>query len=572
MKTTLYILMAIVFITNKQLQAQTSNFKWVKNIGDTAQILVKSIVTDTDGNVYTAGTFTGVVDFNPDAGINSLTSLTNSSAFISKLDSNGNFIWVKKIGGSFITTLNGMAISSAGDLYLTGSFYGTTDFNPSIIATNNVTSVGGADIYILKLSSAGAFVWVRAIGDNGNDVGTSIKMSDANEIYVTGDFEQTVDFNFGAGTTNMTAILDDAFVLKVDASGNFMWAKKLGGSGYEEPIALSVDHAGNVYTIGSFDANIDLNPSASLTANFTSNGQTDIYISKLDASGNFAWGKRIGNSADNFATGIANDSLGNAYITGYFEDTLDFNPSLPFNNDLIADFIDVYVLKLSAASGAFVWVKQIGGGNFDRAYAISIDQDNNSYITGQFRSSCDFDPSTAVFNVSTTGNGRDLFVLKLSDAGNFIWVKATGGSGGTVLPSSMAIHNTDEVLVTGLFEGTVDFNDPDSVNLTATLANRDVFIYKLIQNSVSNQINEVSTSLEINVFPNPASGQLNIEFYQDQINTQIKLVDVFGKTIQEQICTGTSKILDVAMLSSGIYYLQVISNAKIKGTQKIIIE
>jgi hypothetical protein len=562
------IVLLVSMLSFFSIQAQTPNFQWARAIGDTAFDYAKSITTDDSGNVYTVGTFQGIVDFNPGLAVSNLTSLTIPSAFISKLDANGNFKWAKKIGGTSNTYGEGIAISNLGDIYITGYFYGTTDFNPSLFFTNNISCSGGSDAYILKLSSSGVFVWVKTIGDIGNDVGRKVKVNNTGDVYITGKFEQTVDFNPGASIITMTATNKDAFILKLDASGNFGWSKKLGGSGNENPIDLSIDHLGNVFSVGNFDGNIDLDPSTAANLIISTNGLEDIYISKLDASGNFVWGRRIGNADDNIAAAIANDTLGNPYITGYFEDTLDFNPNNLAITNLIANFTDVYILKLNASNGLLNWVKQIGGGNFDRAYGIAVDQTNNCYITGQFKSSCDFDPGPGTFNLNTTGNGKDLFVVKLNDAGNFIWVKATGGNG-VVNSTGIVVSNTNEVLVAGYFEGTVDFDDPNAVNFSSA-GLRDVFIYKLNQNSVSSFITNTKAQ-SFSIFPNPTSSQLTIVFDAAQNNTQLKLIDVFGKTIQVQTFTGTSKSIDVTMLNSGIYYLQVMTTEKM-STQKIMIE
>jgi hypothetical protein len=562
------IVLLVSMLSFFSIQAQTPNFQWARAIGDTAFDYAKSITIDDSGNVYTVGTFQGIVDFNPGLAVSNLTSLTVPSAFISKLDANGNFKWAKKIGGTSNTYGEGIAISNLGDIYITGYFYGTTDFNPSLFFTNNISCSGGSDAYILKLSSSGVFVWVKTIGDIGNDVGRKVKVNNTGDVYITGKFEQTVDFNPGASIITMTATNKDAFILKLDASGNFGWSKKLGGTGIENAIDMSIDHLGNVYSIGSFDGNIDLDPSTAANLIYTTSGLQDIYISKLDASGNFVWGRKIGNAANNFATAIANDTSGNPYITGYFEDTLDFNPNNLAITNLIADFTDAYILKLNPVNGYLIWVKQIGGSNFDEAHSITIDQNNNSYITGQFKSNCDFDPNAGVFTLNTTGNGRDLFVLKLSDAGNFIWVKATGGNG-VVNSTGIVVSNTNEVLVAGYFEGTVDFDDPNAVNFSST-GLRDIFIYKLNQNSVSG-FSTNTKAQSFSIFPNPTSTQLHIVFDQEQNNTKIKLIDVFGKTIQVQTFTGTSKSIDVTMLNSGIYYLQVMTTEKIR-TQKIIVK
>jgi Beta-propeller repeat len=138
------------------------------------------------------------------------------------------------------------------------------------------------------------FSWAKSIGGTGGDTGNSIAVDALGNVYTTGIFINTVDFDPGAGVFNLTSVGgSNIFVSKLDASGNFVWAKSTGsGNGISNSIA--VDASGSVYTTGSFNGTVDFDPGVGVF-NLTSAGSdADIFVSKLDASGNFVWAKSVG--------------------------------------------------------------------------------------------------------------------------------------------------------------------------------------------------------------------------------------------------------------------------------------
>src|ERR1035437_9575750 len=136
-------------------------------------------------------------------------------------------------------------------------------------------------------SNAQNFLWAKSMGGTGNDIGYSIALDASGNVYTTGYFYGTVDFDPGAGTFNLTSAGNYAlFISKLDASGNFVWAKQIGGtSSGALGQFISLDASGNIYTTGCFFGTVDFDPGAG-TSNLTSSSTNDIFVSKLDASGN----------------------------------------------------------------------------------------------------------------------------------------------------------------------------------------------------------------------------------------------------------------------------------------------
>jgi hypothetical protein len=143
------------------------------------------------------------------------------------------------------------------------------------------------------------------------------------DVYTTGIFQDTIDFNPGTGVANLSAVgEEDVFILKLDANGNFLWAKSFGGIEMDQGYSIAIDAEGNVYTTGYFIDTVDFDPGTGVT-NLSAVGGKDIFILKLDPNGNFVWAKSFGGIE---GIGIAIDGMGNVITTGYFSDTVDFDP------------------------------------------------------------------------------------------------------------------------------------------------------------------------------------------------------------------------------------------------------
>jgi len=253
--------------------------------------------------------------------------------------------------------------------------------------------------------------------------------TDANgNVYSVGIFGGTLDMDPGPGIFNFTATSTDVYISKLDAAGNFVWAKQIAGSFGTLTRSLSLDKDLNIYITGTFQATVDFDPGPGVF-NLTANGTADIFILKLTTNGDLLWVKQIGGpSVDAESNSSVTDSFGNIYFTGDYRGALDFDPG-PGNFTLTSTagtFKDAYICKLDAA-GNFAWAGSIGAGQQDFALGISADKLDNIYVTGFFRTTVDFDPGPAVFNMVSNGLD-DMFILKLNSSGNFVWARSIGGT------------------------------------------------------------------------------------------------------------------------------------------------
>jgi hypothetical protein len=321
------------------------DFVWAKSMGGWSWDYGYSIAVDSNGNVYTTGYFQQDVDFDPGTDTYILSETGMPDIFVSKLDSSGNFVWAKSMGGpSSLDYGNVITIDASGNVYTTGIFQGTVDFDPGV-SVANLASAGDRDIFVSKLDSSGNYVWAKSMGGTASDSGINIAIDSGGNVYTTGRFQGTADFDPGAGLSNLTSTGgSDIFVSKLDSSGNFIWAKGMGGTAYDSGYSIVVDSGGNVYTTGEYDGTADFDPGTGI-ATLACSGLSDIFISKLDSSGNFVWIRRMGGSGSDWANDIALDSSDNMYTTGYFEGTADFNPSAGMTNLTSAGLGDIFVSK-----------------------------------------------------------------------------------------------------------------------------------------------------------------------------------------------------------------------------------
>jgi hypothetical protein len=390
----------------------SGNLVWVKKIGGATGDYGKSIALDTAGNVYAAGSFSATVDLDPGPAVQSFTSGGFGDIFIQKFDPNGNLVWVKAEGGTGEDFGSAIIVDSAANVYLTGAFRDTVDFNPGA-GVVKLASAGGWDIFVQKLDSSGALTWIKTMGGFGFDIGNSIALDAPGNVISTGYFSNTVDFDPSAFTLNFTSNgLTDIYVQKLNSAGNHVWTRQMGGTGFDYGNSVCVDVTGNIITAGDFNSAVDFDPGAS-THNFTSKGLSDAFIQKMDPAGIFQWAKQIGGIGTDEAHSVATDPIGNIYVAGQFSNTVDMDPGAASYNLSSYGGEDIFVERLDAA-GSFVWAQQIGGTGGDEVTDVSVSAIGNVYATGYFTNTCDFDPGVNVFNLSSQVNSVDVFVEKLS--------------------------------------------------------------------------------------------------------------------------------------------------------------
>jgi len=338
----------------------SGNLSWAKTIGGADYDYGYSIQQTSDGGYVIAG-YTG----NYDAG--------DYDVFVVKLDSSGNLSWAKTIGGA--------------DYDYGYSIQQTSDGGYVVTGETKSYAAGGSDVFVVKLDSSGNLSWAKTIGGASDDYGYSIQQTSDGGYVITGSTD-----SYGAGDF-------DVFVVKLDSSGNLSWAKTIGGASYGYGNSIQQTSDGG-YVIaghtGSYGA-----------------GNADVFAVKLDSSGNLSWAKTIGGTNSDYGRSIQQASDGGYVITG---STYSYG----------AGNSDVFVVKLDS-SGNLSWAKTIGGADYECSYSIQQTSDGSYVITG--------------FTDSYGAGGFDVFVVKLDSSGNISGCSSVSSTSPSVSSPSPSVSS-----------------------------------------------------------------------------------------------------------------------------------
>jgi hypothetical protein len=385
---------------------------WAKRIGGaTGNDVAWGLALDASNNVHVTGYFNGAVDFDPGAGTSNMSS-AGLDIFVLKLDENGNFIWSRKMGGGDLDQAYDIAVDGSGNVYTTGYFTNSADFDPG--AGSTILTVGSLSVeaaFLSVLNSSGNFVAAKQItGTDALTRGLRVRVDASNNVYLCGYFGGTVDFDPNAGTVNMTSTgSENAYVMKLNSSFNYVWAKRTGGTAETRANGMDLDGSGNVIVTGQYIGTVDFDPGAG-TTNLTSVNSNDIYVQKLDASGNFSWARSMGGTMDNYGLTVKVDQNNEIYVAGQFSGTVDFDPGAGTNNLSATGSFDLFVTKLNTG-GNFILARKIGGGGVDYLNNITTLGTSQIFIGGYFEGTVDFDINAGVSNLSSSG-ARDIFLTK----------------------------------------------------------------------------------------------------------------------------------------------------------------
>lgn len=404
------------------------SYAWTNTIGGDVGSVGKSVTTDEERNVIVTGFFLGTADFDPGPGEDLRTSNGNRDLFITKFGPDGSYQWTKTAGSPPPNCYlngsdygNGVVTDVARNVYVSGVFGGTVDFDPGPSEDWRVSN-GHCDVFVTKFAADGNYLWTRAFGGPGEDVGLAIDCDLEEAIVISGHFEGTVDFDPGVGEDRHTSVdgFPNIFVTKFLQDGSYVWTGTMGGNtvypggyGVEAGRSVKIDPEGNVIVVGNFYNVADFNPGPKEELR-TSQGESDIFVVKLNSWGGYLWAQTIGGIRGDGAYGVAVDSADNSIlITGYFRDTVDFDPGPgeDFFTDSYPGYGDGFVTRLKS-DGSYVWTRTMSGPI--ASYGVDLDIDSNGRLSvfGSFVGFVDLDFSSGIYQYSSQG-GQDAFIIQL---------------------------------------------------------------------------------------------------------------------------------------------------------------
>ena len=490
------------------------------------------IVADAQGNSYVVGSFVNAVDMDPGPDSVNLLSRGSSDVFVAKFTAGGSLLWARQLGGTDFEAGKGIALDAAGNVYITGTFNGTISVDMPF-GNAKLTSVGNTNFFVAKFSNNGQYQMAFADGfgfDQGNSIAVDaagnilvggsgnasgglrtayfakynaagvkqflhrvgggsnewvqrIAADADNNIYITGNMQWEGDYDPGPNTLTLTpAVVGvfDVFMAKYDPAGNSIFANKVGGNNRDEVFDMALDVNGNMYITGNFEVTGDFDPGPNEAIITGAAVNRNIFFAKYTSSGAYVYAKALGAGtlSDN-GRGITADAAGNAYITGSFSGTADFDPgagSAPLAAPV--GFVNGYFAAYNP-SGEYIMAKNIGAEPADAAVSSG-----KLYLTGEFGGSPDFDPSPNTVQLTTTGV-KNAFVAGYTLSGDYAYASQMGNYFNTVGPLNEVVNQsvTDadgNIYIIGNFSGQVDFDPgPNFATLTnPSNTTTDVFFAK----------------------------------------------------------------------------------------------
>ncbi len=559
-------LVSFIFILLFILEIKAQSFSWAKSVGGTGIIFSSSIIIDSEGNIYNTGHFYGTIDFDPGVGIFNLSSEGGGSdIYVYKLNALGIFQWAKSIGGPSEDFSSSIKVDLLGNLYITGDFRKNVDFDPGAGILYLTSKAFSRDVFILKLDSFGNFLWAKSFGGVDEDASSAISLDDYFNVYLVGRFNGLVDFDPGKGVNELYCSgFYNGFIVKLDLLGSFKWAKTICSQDYAMIESIAVDRFEHIYITGHFRGINHFNiKNDSLELN--TNGDSDIFISKLDTLGQFEWVKVIGGNEFEEAHSILCDNSGYIYVNGTFNGTLDFDPDTGIYNLKSKSTFNNFVAKFDN-TGQLIWAIDINTG---RSF-LTLDDLGNTYCFGTFEGTVDFNPGVDTFEISSIGP-YDFYISKTDNLGQFLWVKSIELLNGG-LPSSITLDHDLNIITTGNFKGTCDLNPDWGIEKHTSIGVSDQFVLKIDQRTVN--MNSINNKIDFDIFPNPSSQFIRISLNNN--NTyDIWKINVFNSSGQLVYCISNhsnhSIVLNKETIGTGLFYIQIHANGEMMS-KKIFFE
>lgn len=509
------LIMCFCLILGNTIQAQVLN--WGFPIGNSVGYDQGENMVYHDGHIYVIGKFSdSLVDFNPSLTSSSLLTSGNGNGnldvFVAKYDTTGQFVWAFNIGDTLDDVGNDIAILD-NEIYIIGDFRGiNVDFDPSA-NTAFLSSNGNADIFVAKYDTSGQYINAFNIGGSGTEMGKAIEV-DANGIYITGFFDSNnVNFSPLGGVPSVMSNSGNSYDIYLASYTHNLanrWSFGIGKGDSDEGKDLAV-YDGSVYLTGYFDGtNVDFDPSLQNNPLSSNSSTPDIFVARYTANtGSYEWAFRIGNAINpvclfDFCMGferaeriaVKNDKV---YIGGMFSSLVDFDPSSNGSFFLNAGYLDLGFFGTYFLDNCFVaqydlnanfeWAWGFGDPELtDELYGMVVNDSGDVVVSGIFADviqDLDPNPNNTKTLVTNQNSGWDIYAVKYSSTGDYVWSFNAGGSSTNASNADnakgIAFDANQNLYMTGRFYSpNANFAAYPPPQLLQSGNNADVFVTKYL--------------------------------------------------------------------------------------------
>jgi hypothetical protein len=532
--------------------------------------------------------------------------------FISLASPAQNWKWLSSAGGDGSDKGTDMDIDNYGNVYVSG-YYNTSSSGVVMFSSITPTMNWGKEAFVARTDSLGNWIWVTSGIGGWDERALGMHVDKLNNcIYVTGCCWDSIHVGSCTGhPTTFNKVRDNIFLSKLDMNGNCQWLVRAGSDEDDHGHDMVTDRLGNVYLTGFIGMD-----TARFGDVFVPNptGDTLGFVAKVSSSGVFKWVTTFFGVDGERDNRIAIDGNANTYVTGSFYNSRTFGTSTITSNG----GQDIYVLKIDSA-GNEIWARSAGSTLNDRGNSVTVDSNNDVYVTGEFRDVVAFGTDT-VNNYGGPG-GRDIFVAKITDNGNWKWASKAGSSYGSERGNRIVSNNKDLLYVTGEVKNTAKFgaitltvNPLDSIQVfiscidtggiwrwvtqggshyedrgagiavddlcnvyvsgfyedtvrfgpfsDTAVKKKDIYVCKLTSNcnAVGIGIHEYEPFSKAVLFPNPSNDKFSIlldRYYED---ISLLVFDPLGRELQKSKLRSVNRIDIHSINSAGIYFIKLMDN------------
>ncbi|MFI5220371.1 MAG: T9SS type A sorting domain-containing protein [Bacteroidia bacterium] len=549
--------------------ANAQTFDWAFKLKTDG--LGSDMLLDNSGNLIIIGYINDTMDLDPGPDTFNLSGNGNRNVLVAKYSPIGNFINAFTLNGVSVGFGTSIKITQSNDILIGGMYYDSVDFDPGAGTQILDAEFGGAFILKLDSIFNFIWVKSFDQNTQGNGgTSPLIEIDDFGNIYCTAYFRGTFDFDPGPLVYNLSSITYSQLLLELDSTGSFIWAKAVSGSDPITPFNIYLDNENNIYTSGSFLGTIDFDPDTgiynlSVNPNTIQWSDNDVFVSKYDSIGSFIWAKSFGGKEHDWNTEMKIDGGKYLLLVGGFNDTVDFDPgpgifNLQVDSAALWNQSDSYILKLDTA-GNFIWAKQFkkkvsGPPSITYSFirTLIIDSLQNIIVGGGFRGdSTDFDPGPSDYYLTPAGS--DFYFVVLDSSGNFISANRIGNSScGAGLVNAINGAYGNYLFCGDFWGGSIDFDfGPSNYVLTSDSSYASFFLLSVNYLNTGYSENMNLTDNNILVFPNPYITSLTVKSTTQK--GELIIFDVTGKEILRTKTFNEETKINTAHLTPGFYFI-----------------
>jgi hypothetical protein len=517
--------------------SQTPDIDWQRTLGGNQNETFRSIKNTSDGGFIVSGSSSSGLSGDKTVLING-----GVDYWIIKTTLNGTIEWQKSIGGT-LSNDNSDIIQTSDGGYLVG---GRSESNISGDKTENTN--GSHDYWVLKLDNLGNILWQNTIGGSLTDwLKSMIETPDGG--FLLGGFS---DSPISGDKTQMSRGQSDYWVVKIDAVGNVVWDKTIGGN-WNDILQSVINTDDGGFLLAGYSQSDVSGEKTEPNRSGINSVLSDYWIVKLDANGNLLWEKTIGGDQGEYLANVIATLDSGYVIVGY--STSDVSGEKTEANLTGIGWGDFWIVKIND-TGSIIWQNVIGGVGNEIAFSGIQDNYGNILVCGSSNSNISFDKT------ENSRGGTDFWAVKVNSMGEVLWDKTLGGEQNEQI-NSASYSTTDNSFIVG--GTTLSSNTGDKTEVSRGLS--DYWIVKLQPESLSTHNFNSAT---VQVYPNPSTQTVNFDFNESYPMLKARTFNLLGQLVNEKTVQNTSNLSIDINGESGVYFVEIENENYEKKTFKIV--